>query len=59
MYSRGIDDVQPLDITKSSVFPIFEFTYSAENETYSNRSDSWFMNQSRLDINVMVLLKVV
>jgi len=58
LYIRGIDDEQLLDITKISVLPIFEFIYSAENESYSNRTESSFMNQKRLDINISVLLKI-
>lgn len=58
LYIRGIDDEQRLDITKVSVLPIFEFTYLAENEGYSNRSESSFMNQKKLEICVKVLLNI-
>lgn len=59
LYISGIDNEQPLDITKVSVLPIFEFTYSTKNKVYSNRSESSFMNQRRLDIPVKVLVKIV
>lgn len=58
LYISGIDDEQHLDITKVDVLPIFEFTYSAENESYSNRSGSSFMNERRLGIFVWVILKI-
>lgn len=59
LYIRGIDDEQRRDITKVSLLPIFEFTYSAENEGYSNGAESSFMNQRGLDIPVKVLVKIV
>lgn len=58
LYIRGIDDEQRRDITKVSLLPIFEFTYSAENEGYSNGAESSFMNQRRLDIPDWVLVKI-
>lgn len=53
------DDKQLTDITQSTIFPIFQFDYSAENEYYSNRSCSRYINQKSLDIPVTVLLKIV
>lgn len=43
---------------KMSVFPIFEFTYSAENESYSKRAEGSFMNQKWIDIPVRVLIEI-
>lgn len=53
------DDKQLPDITQISVVPIFQFDYSAENEYYSNRSQSRYINQKELNIPVTVLLKIV
>lgn len=55
----SIDDKQLTDITQSTIFPIFQFHYSAENEYYSNRSQSKYINQKELNITVTVLLKIV
>lgn len=40
-----------------SVFPIFEFTYFAENESYSKRAEGSFMNEKELYISVKVMIK--
>lgn len=43
---------------ETSIFPIFEFVYSFENERYSSRAESWFMNQRNLEMLIKILLKV-
>lgn len=42
-----------------SVLPIFEFTYSAENESYSKRVEGSFMNQKEMRISVKVMIKLI
>lgn len=36
---------------------MFKFIYSIENEKCSNRTESWYMNQKRMDVSVSVALK--